>query len=347
MKKVFIVVAFVLIAAMIFSGCSSSATSMPQTENGVSYDKSEALEAENGMVAKPAEAPAPEPSEAPAATEPQEGIADSGVLGGSEEAKGDTSILEPGVNRKVVYNGTIEANTKEFESDYDMIMNRLRAAAGYVQSSNIYGSKPEDWQDKGRVAQMTIRVPNGKFDSFITMLKGLGQNITTSISGEDISLQYYDTETRLSTLRNRQSRLEEMLKNPAYTLDSIIELEKELADVSYQIQLLETDLRTYDSLIDFSTINITLYEVMEIKEITPAKDDLGTRISSGFFSVLNALADFGEGLLVFFVSGSPIIVPLAAIIVLVILLVRRSRRKRGTGAMPPYMGGGQNDVKPQ
>ncbi len=340
LRTPYIIVSFVLIAVMIFAGCSNAAPSTPQTANDAYYNKSEAG---TGAAAAPIEASAA-PAEAPAA---EEGIADSGVLGGVEAGKGDISILEPGVKRKVIYNGTIEANTKKFESDYDMIMNQLRTAGGYVQSSNIYGSKPEDWQDEGRVARMTIRVPNDKFDAFITMLKGIGQNITTSINGEDISLQYYDTETKLSTLRNRKSRLEEMLKNPAYTLDSIIELEKELADVSYEIQMLETNLRTYDSLIDYSTIDITLYEVMEIKEITPAKDDLGTRISNGFFSVLNALADFGEGLLVFFVSGSPIIVPLAAIIVLIILLVRRSRRKRGKGTMPPYTGGGQNDVKPQ
>jgi hypothetical protein len=148
-------------------------------------------------------------------------------------------------------------------------------------------------------------------------------------------------------MRNRQSRLEEMLKNPAYTLDSIIQLEKELADVSYQIQMLETNLRTYDSLVDFSTINITLYEVAEITTVLPAKEDLGTRISNGFFSVLNTLSDIGEGLLVFFVSGSPIIVPLVVIIVLIILLVKRSRKKRGAKAAPPWMEGGQNNVKPQ
>jgi hypothetical protein len=332
MKRIYAVVALVLIAAMIFTGCSSAAP----TKNE-SYD--------TGKAETPAEAPAAE-MPVPA---PQEGITDSDVLGSDGKTGADTSelsILEPGVNRKVIYNGTIEANTKEFDKDYENIMNQLRTVGGYLQSSNIYGSKPEDWQDEGRQAQLVLRVPNDKFDEFITMLKGLGQNLTTSTSGEDISLQYYDTETKLGTLRNRQSRLEEMLKNPAYTLDSIIQLEKELADVTYEIQMLETNLRTYDSLIDFSTINITLHEVMEIKAITPAKEDLGTRMSSGLFSVLNALADFGEGLLVFFVSGSPVIVPLAAVIVLIIMLVRRSHKKRGRG-VPPWMEGGQNNVKPQ
>lgn len=340
MRRIYIVVAFILTAVMIFAGCSSAPAQ--EADNGSSgYGK--------GSV-DTAQASAAPAAEAPAAAEPDKGIADSAVLGTAGEAGTQTSeqsVLEPGVNRKVVYNGTIEANTKEFDKDYDMVMEQLRSVGGYVESSSIEGSKPEDRQDSGRTAQMVLRVPNDKFDAFITMLKGLGQNLKTNIMGQDISLQYYDTETQLSTLRNRQSRLEEMLKNPAYTLDSIIQLEKELADVSYQIQMLETNLRTYDSLVNFSTINITLYEVAEITTVLPAKEDLGTRISNGFFSVLNTLSDIGEGLLVFFVSGSPILVPLALVIVLIILLVKRSRKKRGAKAAPPWMEGGQNNVKPQ
>jgi hypothetical protein len=339
MKSIYIAVSLVLIAVMIFAGCSSAA---PQTGNG-SYDYGKGSGEE-------AQVPPAAPAEAPAA-EPETGLADSDVIGNTGDgstATSEVSILEPGVNRKVVYNGTIEANTKEFDKDYDMVMSQLRTVGGYVESSNIEGSKPEDREDGGRTAQMVLRVPNDKFDTFITMLKGVGQNLQTNISGQDISLQYYDKETQLTMLQNRKTRLEEMLKNPAYTLDSIVALEKELSDVAYQIQMLETDIRTYDSLVDFSTVNIMLYEVLEITAITPAKEGLGTRISNGFYSVLNVLANIGEALAIFFVSGSPVIVPIVGIIILIIILRKRSNRKRGPNKLPPlppYMQGGQSNEK--
>lgn len=332
MKK-FIIAVAVLMSLAILASCAGA----PSTGSSYDYGKGAAE-------AAPSVAPAEEP--APAAD--AEGITDSNVIGGIQGAKPGDSVLQPSVNRKIVYNGNIEANTKEFDKDCDMILSTLQEFGGYVESSSIYGTKPETRNDQGRTAQMTLRVPSKKFDTFIMMLKGVGQNRSSQISGQDISLQYYDKETQLTMLQNRKTRLEEMLKNPAYTLDSIVALEKELSDVSYQIQMLETDIRTYDSLVDFSTVNITLYEVLEISAVTPEKEDLGTRISNGFFSVLNVLASIGEGLAIFFVSGSPVIVPVVGIIILIILLRKRSNKKRGSNKLPPYppyMQGGQSNEK--
>jgi hypothetical protein len=190
----------------------------------------------------------------------------------------------------------------------------------------MYGTAPEDWQDSGRTAELTVRIPSDKFDSFMEMLKGMGENLSSSVSGQDISLQYYDTETRLRTLRARQERLIELLAQAADPED-IIEIDRELSNVQTDIDLLEGSLRDYDSLVNFSTVTISLREVNEITRVTSSDDSIGTRIKNGFYSVLNVLADIGEGLLIVIIAGSPIIVPLAAIIVLIVFLVRRSNRK--------------------
>ena len=159
------------------------------------------------------------------------------------------------------------------------------------------------------------------------MLKGIGTTVSSSVSGRDISLDYYDTETRLEVLETRQERLMALLEEAA-TLEDIIELERELADVDYEISIYEGTLRDYDSLIDYSTITITLEEVNEITEVATSDDQtIGERISSGFYSVLSVLAEFGEGLLVFIIAGSPALIILAAIILLIVWLVKRSNRK--------------------
>ncbi len=334
MKKILIVAAVILFIA-VFASCAGAPAPSPDVYGRSEYDKG--YDGETTLAA-----PAAAPAEAPdhyaydEKTEAQSrGITDSSVIGGIQGTGPGDSVLQPSVNRKIVYNGSIEANTKEFDKDCDAILSTLQTFGGYVENSYIRGTKPEEWNDEGRDAQMTLRVPNSKFDSFILMLKGVGQNVSSSVSGQDISLQYYDTQTHLTMLENRKTRLEEMLKNPAYTLDSIIELERELSDVSYQIQMYETNLRTYDSLVDFSTINVTLHEVMEIKEVTPAKEDLGSRISDGFYSALNGLVHFGEDVLVFLAASWPVLVILIVAIFLIIFFVKRSNKKRGADKLPP------------
>lgn len=334
MKRIYTVFVLLMIAAVALAGCSSAPQYLDNRLDGEGLRQDVAAD-------KPAYAgdamPNPEPvyeaaetpQESAAPEEEWEGVSDSEVMGGEGASYIKDSMLQPSVNRKVIYSGTIEANTKEFKKDCDMIKSRLLDIGGYVESSYIEGTEPKDWQDSGRLAQMTLRVPNKRFDEFIQMLEGVGQNLNSSVNGEDISLQYFDRETKLKTLRNRQSRLEEMLKDPAYKLEAIIELEREHADVSYEIQMLETEIRTYDSLVDFSTVRVTLHEVMEIKAVTtPEEQDLGTRISNGFYSVLNSLADFGEDLIVFFASAAIIIVPIAAIVIIVIILAKRSGKRR-------------------
>lgn len=339
-RRFFIVLAIMILSAMLLSGCSSAPAASNAPNGEITYfnvDQSHASVAP-AMSAPAASAMAP----APAVSDSESAAKDSGngVSGG---ITGDTgidngSVLQPDVKRKVVYNGSLETKTKNFDSDYNTIMNTLIADGGYVQSSNITGTKPETWQDAGRSASMALRVPSSKFDSFITILKGVGNNMSTSISGQDVSLQYYDTEQQLATLRTRQQRLQDMMKDNSYSLKDLIEVEKELSDVSLQIQQMETNLRDYDSLIDFSTINITIHEINPIQATTVKAPDesLGSQISNGFFGVLNVLADVGRGLLIFITAGSPVLILVGIIVILIVVLTKRSKKKHPAAVYPQY-----------
>ena len=320
MKRiVLIALTVVFLACTLLAGCSSK--SAAPNEEGDYYSQAEMA------------------GEAPAYDEDtgKDGTATNESGGAGSSIDYENSILQPDVARKIVYTGNIQAQTTNFDEDYNAILAKLNEFGGYVQSSSVSGTKPEQWQDSGRNAQITLRVPSGKFDEFMKFLGNMGETLSSSVSGQDISLQYFDIETRLETLRTREDRLQVLLEQAA-TMEDIIELEQALSDVSYEIQSLEMNLRDYDSLIDFSTVTIYLTEVNVIDRVTPGEKTLGERISSGFYSVLNFLADFGEGLLVFLIAGSPILIPLGLIIWLIIWLVRRSKRNRVQKAVE-YAGG--------
>ncbi len=353
MKKIFIVVA-VLLSIVIFASCGQAAPSpaatMAADGSGVLYDYELGYSKKYSEGESFAETPAyagVEEASAPMSAEDNygRGMTDPNVIGIQTDPQ--DSILQPNVDRKIVYNGSIAANTKEFDKDCDMILSTLLEFGGYVESSSISGTKPEDRNDRGRTAQMVIRVPNKKFDTFISMLKGVGQNKSSQVSGQDISLSYYDREAQLAVLKVRQQKALEFF-DKATDSTAQINFFNEYTNVTAEIQRLETDLRTYDSLIDFSTISITLYEVLEITAVAPAEESLGSRISNGFYSALNGLADFGEGVLVFFASSWPVLIILIVVIILIIIFVKRSNKKRGASKLPPIppqVQGGQSDEK--
>ena len=318
-KSIFIVLIVLMMTAVLFSGCMASERTETSSDGEYYAD------------VQVAEEPAYDENSSKEMTADNADYDDmeedaGGSTGSDIDIEDTASILEPGVDRKIIYSGYIQAQTKNFDADYDNIISSLKAAGGYVENAYLYGTKPEDWQDSGRNAELTVRIPSDKFDAFMEMLKGIGDNISSSVNGQDISLQYYDTETHLETLRVREERLMELLEQAA-GLEDIIELERELADVSYEIQMYTTELRNYDSLIDYSTVTITLQEVNEITRVTASDESLGTRIQNGFFSVLNVLADVGEALIVIFIGGFPVWIILAIIAFVVIILVKRHRKK--------------------
>jgi ABC-type spermidine/putrescine transport system permease subunit II len=51
-------------------------------------------------------------------------------------------------------------------------------------------------------------------------------------------------------------------------------------------------------------------------------------MSAAFYGVLNALAKFGEGLAIFFVGGSPILVPLIIAGVVLLIVFNRLKKKK-------------------
>ncbi len=318
-----VVLSAVLVIAMLLTGCSSASTQDADTGN--SSVEAGAPSYEEDKAAQGATEPGYDAEMPKAAAEPESG-------GAGETVDNESAMLEPVEERKIIYYGSIEAQTENFDADYNSILARLNEYGGYVESSSVSGTKPEEWQDTGRSAQMTLRVPSDKFDEFMVFLGDMGETIRSSVSGEDISLQYFDIETKLKTLRTREERLQALLEKAA-TLEDIISLEQALADVSYEIQSLETNLRDYDSLIDYSSVTIYLQEVQVISEVKPSSPKtLGERISSGFYSVLNVLADIGEGLLVFLIAGSPVLIPLAGIIFLIVFFTKRSKKKRAKEA---------------
>ncbi len=317
MKRIISLVVTAMLMLSMLTGCSAGMKS----DNGNYYAQSEVAEApaayDNGTGMASEEAA------------PQEMESDEQESAPAPEEAGlnyDGSILSPGVNRKIVYSASFTMRTKQFDTDYDSLLGKLQVLGGYVESSSISGSKPTQWNESGRYAYMTLRVPSSKFTEFTGILNGIGETISKSVNGQDISLQYFDTETKLKTLRTREARLLELL-GKATTMEDIVELEKALGDVSYEIQMLETNLRDYDSLIDYSTVTIEMQEVNQVASVTPEEENIGTRISNAFYSVLNVLADFGEFLLVFIIGGAPVIIPLAVIAVLVIILVKRRSKK--------------------
>ncbi len=184
---------------------------------------------------------------------------------------------------KLIKRYSFEYETEQFDDAYGYLLELIGQFGGYVSDSRVSGTS-------GRYLELTARIPAKESDKFAGSLGSLGTLLGRTESAEDVTLQYADTESRISALKTEQERLNELL-GKAESLETIVALESRMTEVRYELENYQSKKNLYDSLISYSTVNISLREVVYTVPI----DDrtVFTRIKTGFKS---SLRDVGTGL---------------------------------------------------
>ncbi len=298
-KKAYSVYALLLFIVLIFSGCSKSAT----VQDNVAYEQTVSTEASKSGVGFNSQPDS-------------ENFEDKGV---SEE---QSSLVEN--NRKIIKSARVELETLEFDKSTSAIIEKTKSIGGYIESSNISGNRISEKQGfQSRYASFRLRVPELYFDRFLLDFNNIGNVINSENIGTDITSQYFDSEAHLKSLQIQEERLLEILKK-ADTVKDIIELERELSDVRYQIENLTGTLRKWDNMVSFATIQVSVYEVQEIKEAKP--ETLVDRITEGFNSSVKSLIKLVKDMTVIIAVLLPFII-IALVILLIVRYILKTMKK--------------------
>jgi hypothetical protein len=102
---------------------------------------------------------------------------------------------------------------------------------------------------------------------------------------KDVTEEYVDVEARLKTKKDLEQRYQEIMKK-ATTVSEMLEIEKEMGTLRADIESIEGRLNVLKSQVSFSTLTVTIYELVT------APNFFGTRIGSGFVNGWNNLLDF-------------------------------------------------------
>ncbi len=223
-----------------------------------------------------------------------------------ESSRDSDSVSQLEVGRKLIKSGSLELETLDFDRTMNGILTKINMMQGYVKSSSIRGQPKYNEKNKKtkRHATLEVRIPSKNFKKFMDAIDDIGHVTDKETYTEDITSQYFDTEARLKSLEIQEERLLTMLSK-AEKLQDIIELEKELSRVRYDIETYTGTLKKWDNLIDYSRVRILVYEVEELK---PQAD--GTfieKISVGFINSIKNLAKFFENIFAIIIIGSPYI----------------------------------------
>lgn len=227
--------------------------------------------------------------------------------------------------RKLIRNVNLEVETKEFDALTQKLQQQVTELGGYIEHRDSYNGSSYSGYRNQRYANWTIRIPKQQLDSFINHVSDISNVIQRSDSVEDVTLTYVDTESRRDALQVEQTRLLELLES-AESLDDILTIEERLTDVRYQLESIESRLRTLDNQVDFSTVYLS---VSEVWELTPTEEEtVWNRMKDGFMESLQGVGDGFLDVFIWFVVHIPNLVVCAGIILVIVWMIRRRRRKK-------------------
>lgn len=236
------------------------------------------------------------------------------------ESKNSSSVE---TNRKLIKRVQMDVETKDFEGLIKSINSKVDSLKGYMETSEINGNTYYD-QNGSRYAHMVIRIPSTNLNKFVISVKELGNVLNSSESAEDITLQYVDVESHKKALIVEQDSLLVILKN-AKKLEDIIKIEERLSEVRYEIGSYESQIRTFDNLVDYSTITL---DINEVQHITPVEDKtVFQRMQSGLGNTFYNLKTGAQNFAVWFVVNLPYLIIWAVIIIIIVFVIRKYLNK--------------------
>lgn len=247
------------------------------------------------------------------------------------EEKAQEAVQDPQAGRKLITTMNVSAETEHFDELMGNLEKQITDLGGYIESSNqwngsldYYGNRRND-----RSASLTVRIPAEKLESFITMMEAASNITNKSKSVEDVTLSYVDLESHKKALQAEEKRLLELLEM-AETVEDMITVEDKLANVRYQLESMESQLRTYDNRINYSTVYL---DIQEVVRLTPVEEPTTwSRIKNGFSDNVYYLAMDIQDFLIGVLINIPYIlfwlVILAVVLLIVFLLAKHEKKKK-------------------
>ncbi len=233
-------------------------------------------------------------------------------------------------NMKLIYRANMSLQTTDYDATEAQIKAMAESFGGYIQDSSF---NTGGYYNSGNYKEgyFTIRIPAEHYKEFVNAVGDSCHVTNISESIEDIGLEYYEVEARLETLRTKEKRLQELLKEAA-GLSDIIQLESALSDTEYEIDLYTSQLNRYDSLVGYSTISISLQQVEKPSDEVKQDNSFGARLSRAFERGWDNFVDSIEWFIIdlsYSIFGIITFVIIAAALFFIIrAIVRKTKKKK-------------------
>jgi hypothetical protein len=266
---------------------------------------------------------------------------------GSDVVAG-ANVPESAVQRRVIRTAHLRVETTEISAAdlYAQIVGHANFLGGHEFSSDMRRDRLPH-RTLSRV-NAVLRIPPEQLDEFLRFVGEVSQVLSSAIDSDDVTAEFYDLTTRLTTKRGTLAAYFTLLEN-AETLDDILRVQRMIDQITEEIEATEGRLNVLNNRVNMATVQLEISHVTEYEEPEePRREvdwgaltwgDMGWLIRNGFISVMNIIATMFQWLLIITAVTAPIWIPVVA----ALLVTRSKRRKRRAERIAVFNDLGEND----
>ena len=228
---------------------------------------------------------------------------EEGALGGAVGS--DNGIAD--ADRKIIKTVNESVQTEDYDGFVEAVRERTATLGGYITSANYRGDSYYG-QNNLRQATLTLRIPAARLGEFTDSVSTLGVVTGYTESAKDVTSAYVDTESRIAVLAAEEAALLGILSE-AQTVSDALEIRTRLSAVQSDLASLRAQKNSYDTLTEYSTVHLTVYEVRRAESTDPTfLEEISYNFSDSIDSIGAGLRAFavwliGDIIYILLVSG--------------------------------------------
>ncbi len=210
----------------------------------------------------------------------------SAAADGSPQSTEPSPNADARANKKLILTSNMNVETMDLDELLDKLLPAIGKYGGYVQRSST------STRSNSRYYEAVIRIPAENYAKFLEEVKASGNTTYYAEETKDITDSYTDIQARLTSLKAQEAKVLEFY-DKAESIDDLMAVESRLSDIRYEIEYYEAQIKNYDLLVAYSTLNLN---VTETKVITPVSDNffarLGRSFANGWNNFTKGIGDF-------------------------------------------------------
>ena len=178
----------------------------------------------------------------------------------AQSSEGTTGITEDPAalgdfGHKIVKTADLDLRSEEVRRSAARAQQLAAATGGTVLSSQVYRN------GDSVTADLILSVPSGEFERVLEELRNLGEKVTTdTISGQDVTEEYVDLESRERNLRATEESLLR-LYDRAENVEEALSIQRELTTIRGEIELVQGRIKYLDQRSAYSQITLNIQPV--------------------------------------------------------------------------------------